>query len=155
MLGSKSECIVKMNPPLWPDLYPTPRPAMLPNHEAPAGDIMNRSAPSMTSPAAAVAAAYHGVRAAMPLDLLPGRKPHGICYCCRQPTNTPRPFLPLLPAAGSTRLLLRATLPYQITHDGRVHTAGGHATSRGIIQRTLYLLPSQPIVWSRGRTANI
>ena len=44
-------------------------------HEAPA-DETPRSALSVTPPAAAVAAAYHGVRAAMPLDLLPpGRNP--------------------------------------------------------------------------------
>ena len=65
------------------------------------------------------------------IDLLPGRKPIVIWNCCRQPTITPRPILPLLPAAGSTRLLRRATPPYQITPHGRVHTVGGHATSRG------------------------
>ena len=98
----------------------------------------------MTSLAAAVAAAYPGVRAAMPLDLLPGRNPIVIWYCCRQPTITPRPFLPLLPAAGSTRLLCRATSPYQITHHSWVHTAGGHATAREKMLITPYLLPPQP-----------
>ena len=48
---------------------------MFPNHKALAGEIMNRDVPSMTSPVATVAAAYNGVRAAMPLDLLPGRMP--------------------------------------------------------------------------------
>ena len=107
---------------------------MLPNCKAPADEIMTRSAPSVTSPAAAFAAAYHGVRAAMPLDLLPARNPIVVWYCCRQPTITPRSFLPLLPAAGSTQLLCRAIMPYQTTplegctpnHPrGRVHTAGG------------------------------
>ena len=44
---------------------------MLPDRRAPAYKVMNRSAPPVNSPAAIVAAAYHGVRAAMPLDLLP------------------------------------------------------------------------------------
>ena len=94
---------------------PPPRHAMLPNRNARADEIMTRSAPSMTFPAFAFAAAYHGVRAAMQLDLLPGRNPIVIGYCCRQPTITPRPLLPLLPATGSTRLLRRATLPYKTT----------------------------------------
>ena len=68
---------------------------------------------SMHSLTAAVAAEYHGVRAAIPLDLLPGRNPVVIGYSCRQPPITPRPFLPLFPTAGSTRLLYRTTLPYQ------------------------------------------
>ena len=51
----------------------------------------------------------------MPLDLLPGWNPIIIWYCCRHPTITPRPLLPLLPAAGSTRPLFRGTLPYQTT----------------------------------------
>ena len=88
---------------------------MLPNYKAPAGQILNRAAPSTTFPAAAVAAAFHGVRAAMPLDLLPGQNPIVNWYHCRQPTFTPRPFPPQLSAAGSTLLLFRATLPYQIT----------------------------------------
>ena len=52
-----------------------PRPRRCRTRKAPADEIP-RSALSVTSPAAAVAAAYHGVRAAMPLDLLPsGRSP--------------------------------------------------------------------------------
>ena len=97
-----------------PDVSPS-RPATLPNLKAPADEVMIRSAQFMTSPATVFAAAYHGVCAAMPLDLLPRRNPIVICYCSRQPTITPSPFLPLLPAPGSTRLLCRATLPYQTT----------------------------------------
>ena len=108
-------------------LVPRPRPVMLPDRKAPAAELMIRSDPSITSPAAAVAAAYHELRA-MPLDMLPGRNTIVIRYCCGQPTITPRLFLPLLAAAGSTRLVCRATLPYP----GRVHTAGGRAMSRGM-----------------------
>ena len=80
---------------------------------------MNRSAPPVASPAAAVAAAvaaaYHWVRAAMPLDLLPGRTPIVIWYCCRQPTIIARSFLPLLPVIRGPRLLCCETFPYQTT----------------------------------------
>ena len=73
---------------------------MLLSHNALAGKKMNRSSHTMTSLAADVAAAYHGVRrAAMPLDILPGRNPTAIWYCCRQLMITPSPFQPLLPEA--------------------------------------------------------
>ena len=49
----------------------------------------------------------------MQLDYLPGPNSIVIWYCRRQPTIIPRPFLPLLPAAGSTWLLCRATLSHQ------------------------------------------
>ena len=44
---------------------------MLPDQKKEPADETPRPDPSVTSPAAAVAAARHGVRAAMPLDLLP------------------------------------------------------------------------------------
>ena len=43
---------------------------MLPDQKKTPADETPRSALSVTSPAAAVAAAYHGARAAMPLNLL-------------------------------------------------------------------------------------
>ena len=49
---------------------------MLPNHKAPAVEEMDRSAVSMISSAAAVAAGYLGLRAAMPLDYFARTKPH-------------------------------------------------------------------------------
>ena len=77
-----------------------------------------RSALSVTSPAAAVAAANHGARTAMPLDVLPyGRNPIVFGTAADSPTITPRPFAStvIFPAAECTRLLCRVTLPYQTT----------------------------------------
>ena len=51
----------------------------------------------VSSPAAAVAAAYHGVRAAMPLDLLPsGRNPIVFGTAADSPRLPHARFLPLL-----------------------------------------------------------
>ena len=70
----------------------------------------------MTSPAAAVAAAYHGSACGHAARLTARRtKPRRCWYCCRQPTITPSPF----PATANfraeecTRLLCCVTLPHQ------------------------------------------
>ena len=106
--------IVKISSPIRLDLSP-PAPRCCRTNKAQTDDVITRSAPSMTSPASAVAAAYHGVRAVRPLDVLPGRNPIVIWYCCKQPTSAPRPFLPRLPAVGSTRILCCAPLLHQTT----------------------------------------
>ena len=88
---------------------------MLPNHKAPA-DKTPRSAPSLISLADAVAASYHGVRAAMPPGLRPyGQNPIVIVTAADRPQLPLVRFLRLLPATGTTWLLCRATLPYQTT----------------------------------------
>ena len=52
---------------------------------------------SMTSPAAAVVAADHGMRAALPLDLLPdGRNPIVVDTAAKRPRLPHSRFLPLL-----------------------------------------------------------
>ena len=64
----------------------------------------------MGSPAAAVAASYHGVRAAMSLDLLPyGRNPIVIGTTSDSPQLPHTRFLPPLPAAERMR-------PYAAQH---------------------------------------
>ena len=72
---------------------------------------------SLTSPAAAVAAAYHGVLAAMPLDLLPDGRNRIVVG-----TAADSPRLPTsascqcyFPAAECRRLLCRVALPHQTT----------------------------------------
>ena len=77
----------------------SPRPAILPV----AGNIKfmltisPRMLLSMTSPAAAVAAADHGVRAAIPLDLFPdGRNPTVVGTAADSPRLPHARFLPLL-----------------------------------------------------------
>ena len=72
----------------------------------------------MTSTTAAVAAAYHGLRAAMPLDLLPsGRNPIVFGTAADSPRLPHARFLPplIFPAAECTRLSCRVALPHQIT----------------------------------------
>ena len=84
----------------------------------------------MTSPAAAVAAACHGVRATMPLDLIAIRtKPHRFWYCCRQPTITPRPFPATIQQQNARRYYAARLYPTKQT-PGRVRTAGCRATYR-------------------------
>ena len=88
--------------------------------------------PSETSPAAAVAAACHGVCAAMPLDLMPsGQNPIVYGTAAYRPRLSPARFLPLLifqqqNARGHYAARLRPTKQTP----GRVHTAGGRATYR-------------------------
>ena len=72
---------------------------------------------SLTSAAAAVAAAYHGVLAAMPLDLLPDGRNRIVVG-----TAADSPRLPTsascqcyFPAAECRRLLCRVALPHQTT----------------------------------------
>ena len=88
----------------------------------------------MTSPAAAVAAACHGVRAAMPLDLMPfGRNSIVFGTAADSPRLPHARFLPppifqQQNARGSyaARLCLTKQTP------GRVHTAVGRAAYRGM-----------------------
>ena len=79
--------------------------------EAPRPDL------SVTSSAAAVAAACHGVRTAMPLDLMPsGRNPIVFGTTADSPRLThPRFLPPLIFPAECTRLLCRVSLSYQTT----------------------------------------
>ena len=98
----------------------------------------------MTSPAAAVAAAYHGVRAAMPLDVLPGRNPIVMWYCCKQPMINLRPFLPPLPAAEergyyAARLCPTKPPPWEVARGWRPCDFSRN------VQITPYVLPPSPI----------
>ena len=67
---------------------------MLLNHAAPADEIMNRVTPSMASPAAGIAAAYHWVRAAA-ARLVARTKPRRYLVLLQTPHDYSRPFLPL------------------------------------------------------------
>ena len=87
----------------------------------------------MTSPAAAVAAAYHGVRAAMPLDLLPSGR-NAIVFGASAADSPRLPharFLPLLifQQQNARGYYAAWRCPINQTPD-RVHTAGGRATYR-------------------------
>ena len=125
-----------------------PRPRRCRTRKAPADEIP-RSALSVTSPAAAVAAAYHGVREAMPLDLLTYGRSLIVFflfvyfwYCCRQPTTTPRPF----PAIAFFQQQNARGVPRDFAlpnnPPGRVHTAGGRTAYRENVQT---YFPSFPI----------
>ena len=97
-----------------------PRPAMLLDHTKAPADETPISTLSVTSSAAVFAAVNHGVRAAMPLDLLPcGRNPIVIDTAADSP-RLPH-FFPLLPAAECTRLYAARHCP-NYPH-GRVHMA--------------------------------
>ena len=86
----------------------------------------------MSSPAAAVAAAYHGVRAAMPLDLLQyGRNPI-VCGATADSRRLPHAgFLPPLifqQYYARGYIMPRGFAPLH-NRPGRVHTTGGRASS--------------------------
>ena len=86
----------------------------------------------MTSPADAVAAAYRGVRVAMPLDLLPsGRNPIVFGTAADSPRLPHARFLPLLifQQQNARRYYAARLYPTKQT-PGRVRTAGGRATYR-------------------------
>ena len=86
-------------------------------------DETSRFSLSMTSTAAAVAAAYHGVRAAMPFDLLPyGRNLIVIGTAADSPRLPHARFLPPLLAAACTRLYATRLAPPK-NPPGKVHTA--------------------------------
>ena len=112
----------------------SPRPAILPV----AGNIKfmltisPRMLLSMTSPAAAVAAADHGVRAAIPLDLFPdGRNPTVVGTAADSPRLPHALFLTLLifQQQNARRYYAARLCPNKQT-PGRVRTAGGRATYR-------------------------
>ena len=86
----------------------------------------------MTSPAAAIAAACDGVRAALPLDLIAIlTKTHRFGNAEDSPRLPYARFLPLLIFRQQNARCYYATLlcPTKQT-PGRVHTAGGRATYR-------------------------
>ena len=89
---------------------------------------------SMTSPAAAVAAADHGVRASMPLDLLPnGRNPIVFGTAADSPRlRHARSLPPLIFQQQNTRCYHAARLALPNNPPDRVHTAGGRVAYREI-----------------------
>ena len=94
----------------------------------------------MTSPAAAVAAACHGVRAAMPLDLIAIRtKPHRFGAAADSPRLPHARFLPLLifQQQNARRYYAARLYPTKQT-PGRVRTAGGRATYREMYRHAFH-----------------
>ena len=95
-------------------------------------DETPRSALSETSPAASVAAADHGVRAAMPLDLLPyGRNLIGFGTAADSPRLPHARYLP--PHFSCSRMhvaIMLRDLALPNNPPGRVHTADGRAAYR-------------------------
>ena len=105
---------------------------MLPDQNKRPADETLKSVLPVTSPDAAVAAAYHGVRAAMPLDLLPsGRNPIVFGTAADSPRLPHARFLPpLIFQQQNARGYYAARLCPTKQTPGRVHTAGGRATYR-------------------------
>ena len=88
----------------------------------------------MASPAAAVAAACHGVRAAIPLDLMPSGRNPIVFGTAADSTRLPHArFLPLLffRQQNARGYCVARLCPTKQT-PGRVHTAGGRAAYRGM-----------------------
>ena len=95
----------------------SPRPEILSETSSCMLTISPRTLLSVTSPAAAVAAADHGVRAAIPLDLLPDGRNPPLLVLLQTAHDYPTPVHATanFPAAECTRLLWRVTLPHQTT----------------------------------------
>ena len=107
----------------------------------------------MTSPAAAVATACHGVREAMPLDLMPsGRNPIIFGTAADSPRLPHACFLqPLIFQQQNAHGYYAARLCPTKQTPGRVHTAGGRATGHRMCRHVSprfrlppYLLSPQP-----------
>ena len=95
----------------------------------------------MTSPAAAVAAADHGVRAAMPLELLPDRRnPIVVGTAADSPRLPHARFLPPLSSQQKNARGYWAARLCPTNPPGRVHTAGVR-----LLPKCADVFPSFPI----------
>lgn len=114
-----------------PDLSP-PRPPILPGQKKKNLLTKHPDLISVASPAAAVAVACHGVRSAMPLDLIPsGRKPTVFSTAADSPRLSHARFLPPLIFQQQNAHGYCSARPCSTKQTpGRGHTAGGRVAYR-------------------------